>query len=89
MKVRNGRMVTSFVPISDWQDNGKGCREGGAGKVELTTQVIFHAVQDNHGVVEAGGAAKTYLHGDQGQNNSKEGGNSVSKTLTPAWNILI
>ena len=33
----------------------KGCRcEGGRGKVELTAQVIFHGVQDNHGVVKAG-----------------------------------
>lgn len=32
----------------------KGCCEGGRGKVELTAQVIFHGVQDNHGVVKAG-----------------------------------
>lgn len=47
-------LLTSFVLFSDWQDNGKGCHGRGAGKVELTTQVIFHAVQDNHGVVKAG-----------------------------------
>lgn len=46
--------MTSFVPFSDWQDNGECCREGGPGKVELATQVIFHAVQDNHGVVKTG-----------------------------------
>lgn len=52
----NGRVVTSFVLFSDWQDNGECCHEGGeggAGKVKLTTQVIFHAVQDNHGVLKA------------------------------------
>lgn len=53
MKVCDGRVVTSFVLFLDWQDNGKSCREGGPGKVELTTQVIFHDVQDNHGVVKA------------------------------------
>lgn len=51
--------------------------------MELTAQVIFHAVQDNHGVVKTS-KQQTYLLGDQGQNNSEEGGNSVSKTLTAA-----
>ena len=32
----------------------QGCCEGGQGKVELTTQVIFHSVRDNHRVVKAG-----------------------------------
>lgn len=40
--------------FSDWQDNGEGLLRGGPGKVELTTQVIFHGVQDNHRVVKAG-----------------------------------
>lgn len=59
MNVCRGRAVTSFVLFSDWQDNGANCCEGvggwwGAGKVELAAQVIFHGVQDNHGVVKAG-----------------------------------
>lgn len=54
MDVCNGRAVTSFVLFSDWQDNGESCCDGGPGKVELTAQVIFHGVQDNHGVVKAG-----------------------------------
>lgn len=32
MKVCNGRMVTSFVLFSDWQDNGEGCCKGGQEK---------------------------------------------------------
>lgn len=61
MKVCSGSVVTSFVRFfffgfPDWQDNGKGCCCGGGGgseKVELSVQVIFHGVQDNHRVVRA------------------------------------
>lgn len=41
MKVRNGRMVTSFVLISDWQDNGKGYRKGGQEKWSSPRRLSF------------------------------------------------
>lgn len=41
MKVRNGRTVTSFVLFSDWQDNGKGCREGGQEKWSSPRRLSF------------------------------------------------
>lgn len=41
MKVCNGRAVTSFVLLSDWQDNGEGCREGGQEKWSSPHRLSF------------------------------------------------
>lgn len=60
MKVCGGCVVTSFVhffvsssPSQIGKIMARAAAEGGSEKVELSAQVIFHSVQDNHRVVRA------------------------------------
>lgn len=52
--------------------------------MELTTQVIFHTVRDNHRVVKAGELQRHIFLEIKVKTTQREGGNSVSKTLTAA-----
>lgn len=97
MKVCNGRMVTSFVLFVDWHYNGKGCQVrgvGGVGKAELTVQVIFHAVQDNHVAAQTPEQQRDIFLEIKVKTTQREveiqlQKKKEKKTLTAAWNILI